>query len=147
MEQPSGMVVALFRCPGHRAPMEPMEEVWAEADWGIVGDAHARPGSLRQVLLMDQETLDALALWPGAVRENITVRGFPLHAVRPGDRLQIGEAIMEVTQPCTPCGRMDELRPGLREALRGRRGMLARVLQGGRIRRGDAVRRQTPTGG
>ncbi len=132
-------VVALFRCPGHRAPMEPVGELWAEANWGIYGDAHARPDSSRQVLLMDLETLEALALWPGAVRENITLRGLPFHQLRPGDRLQIGDALLEITKPCTPCARMDEIRPGLQEALRGRRGVLARVLESGWIRRGDPV--------
>lgn len=84
---------------------------------------------------MDVETLEALGLSPGAVR-------IPLTDLRPGDRLQVGEAVLEITRPCTPCGRMDEIRPGLQEALRGRRGMLARVLQGGWIRRGDSVRRR-----
>lgn len=133
-------VVALFRCPGHRAPMEPVTAVWAEANWGLLGDAHARPDSSRQVLLMAQEILDALGLWPGAVRENITLQGLPLDQLRPGDRLQIGEAILEITKPCTPCARMDEIRPGLQETLRGRRGILARVLQSGWIRCGDPVR-------
>ena len=140
MEHPAATVVALFRCPGHRSPLEPMDEIWAEAHWGIQGDAHARPDSSRQVLLMDLETLEALALWPGAVRENITLQGLPLQQLRPGDRLQIGEALLEITKPCTPCARMDEIRPGLQEALRGRRGVLARVLQSGWIRRGDRVR-------
>lgn len=120
--------------------MEPMSEVWVEANWGIQGDAHARSNSSRQVLLMDRETLEALGLWPGAVRENITLQGLPFHQLRPGDRLQIGEALLEITQPCAPCGRMDEIRPGLQEALHGRRGMLARVLQSGWIRCGDPVR-------
>ncbi len=140
MEPPTATVVALFRCTGHRAPMEPMEAVWAEAHWGIQGDAHARQDSSRQILLMDLETLETLNLAPGMVRENITLRGLPLSRLRPGDRLQIGEALLEITQPCTPCARLDEIRPGLREALRGRRGMLARVLRSGWIRRGDPVR-------
>ncbi|MCS7251678.1 MAG: MOSC domain-containing protein [Thermoflexus sp.] len=139
MENSLPSVVALFRCPGHRAPMEPVSAVWAEANWGIQGDAHARPNSARQVLLMDQETLEALALRPGAVRENITLKGLSFHQLRPGDLLRIGEALLEITQPCTPCARMDEIRPGLQEALRGRRGMLARVLESGWIRCGDAV--------
>ncbi len=137
MKPSAATVVALFRCPGHRAPMEPMNELWAEANWGIRGDAHARPDSSRQVLLMDLETLEALSLWPGAVRENVTLQGFPLHQLRPGDRIRIGDALLEITKPCTPCARMDEIRPGLQEALRGRRGVLARVLQSGWIRCGD----------
>lgn len=122
--------------------MEPLPLIYAETDRGFPGDSHARPGSPRQILLMDVETLEALGLSPGAVRENITLQGIPLTDLRPGDRLQVGEAVLEITRPCTPCGRMDEIRPGLQKALRGQRGMLARVLQGGWIRRGDAVRRR-----
>jgi len=142
MDQP--VVVALFRCPGHRMPMEAVPALRVEAGYGIVGDSHAREGSSRQVLLMDLETLEALDLRPGAVRENITVRGLSLHALQPGDRLRIGEALLEITKPCTPCGRMDEIRPGLQEALRGRRGMLARVLESGWILPGAPIRVETP---
>jgi MOSC domain-containing protein YiiM len=142
MDQP--VVVALFRCPGHRMPMEAVPALRVEAGYGIVGDSHARAGSSRQVLLMDLETLEALDLRPGAVRENITVRGLSLHALQPGDRLRIGEALLEITKPCTPCGRMDEIRPGLQEALWGRRGMLARVLESGWILPGAPIRVETP---
>jgi MOSC domain-containing protein YiiM len=34
---------------------------------------------------------------------------------------------------------MDEIRQGLQEAIRGRRGLLCRVVEPGRIRRGDRV--------
>jgi MOSC domain-containing protein YiiM len=47
--------------------------------------------------------------------------------------------LLEVTVPCTPCGHMDEIREGLKEALRGRRGVLCRVLEPGQIRRGDTI--------
>ena len=40
---------------------------------------------------------------------------------------------------CDPCSRMDDLRPGLRAELDGKRGMLARVVEGGEIALGDAV--------
>jgi MOSC domain-containing protein YiiM len=35
---------------------------------------------------------------------------------------------------------MDEIRPGLREELNGRRGVLATVLNGGTLKVGDTVR-------
>jgi len=35
---------------------------------------------------------------------------------------------------------MDELRPGLRETLKGQRGMLARVAHGGKLNLGDEIR-------
>ncbi|MNC96587.1 MOSC domain protein [compost metagenome] len=56
-----------------------------------------------------------------------------------GLRLQIGEAILEVTGPCDPCSRMDEIRMGLQQELLGQRGTLCRVVEGGRIQRGDTI--------
>ena len=123
----------------HRLPMREVEEISAIAGRGLEGCAHARPGSPRQMLLMDAETLDALGVPPGAVKENITTRGLELAKLPRGQRLRIGEALFEVSIPCEPCRQMDDIRAGLQEQLRGRRGMLCRVLEGGRIRRGDAI--------
>jgi MOSC domain-containing protein YiiM len=46
-----------------------------------------------------------------------------------------------VSMVCHPCDQMEKIRPGLRRELYGRRGMLCRVLEGGVIRRGDAIER------
>jgi len=40
-----------------------------------------------------------------------------------------------------PCDLLEKIRPGLRRELRGRRGMLCRVIAGGMIRRGDNIER------
>lgn len=135
----SGRVVALHVSPGRRAPMLTREQVEAVTGQGFALDAHARPGTSRQVLLMDAETLDEFCLRPGEVKENITTRGFALGRLAAGMRLQIGEALLEITKPCNPCSRMDEIQPGLQEKLQGRRGMLARVVVGGAIRVGDTI--------
>jgi MOSC domain-containing protein YiiM len=119
--------------------MREVEAVRAIENRGLEGCAHARPGGLRQVLLMDEETLQQLEISPGAVKENITTRGLAVQALQPGQRLRIGEALLEVTGPCHPCARMNEIRLGLEEQLRGRRGMLCRVVEGGRIARGDRI--------
>jgi len=119
-----------------------MESLFAAevvADVGLAGCAHARAGTDRQVLIMDRETLDALELSPGTIRENITTEGINVHGLAPGDRLRIGEALLQIAVPCTPCSLMDKIRPGLRKEIRGRRGMLCRVLRGGMIRPGDAI--------
>ena len=67
-------------------------------------------------------------------------------ALTTGQRLRLGEAVLEVTVPCDPCERMDELRPGLRTEIDGRRGMLARVVGSGVVRTGDAVALVAPEG-
>ncbi len=132
-------VVRLFVAVVHRQPMQEVEEVAAVVKRGLERCIHGRPASRRQVLLMDLETLEELGIPPGAVKENITTQGLRVQGLKPGQCLRVGEALFEVTLPCEPCYRMDEIRPGLQESLRGRRGMLCLVVEGGRIRRGDGI--------
>ena len=132
-------VLRLFQCLAHGEPMREFEEVWAVENKGFRECLHGRSGSTRQVLLMDQETLEEFGIAPGMARENLTTRGIALGTLPLGQRLRAGEVLLEVTKPCTPCHLMDEIREGLQEAIRGRRGVLCRVVEGGHIRRGDSV--------
>ena len=108
---------------------------------GLAGCTHARSGGKRQVLLVDQETLDAMELKPGIIRENITTSGLNVNGLSRGERLRIGCAVLEVTAVCTPCDQLEKIRPGLRRELYGRRGMLCRVIAGGLIQPGDSIER------
>jgi len=119
--------------------MEELAEVQAVLDAGFERCAHARAGSLRQVLLVDRETLEAMALAPGILRENITTDGINVNGLPVGQKLRVGEAQLEVSAVCGPCDLMEKIRPGLRKELYGRRGMLCRVIEGGIIRRGDTI--------
>jgi MOSC domain-containing protein YiiM len=129
----------LFRAPKKHYPMEELSEVRALDDTGFEGCAHARRGRSRQVLLVDRETLEAMNLMPGMIRENITTDGLNVNGLRIGQLLRVGEARLEVNEVCNPCDLMEAIRPGLRKELWGRRGMLCRVLEGGVIRRGDSI--------
>ena len=134
-----GEVQHLFTCLVHRFPMEEVTQVEAIENKGLKGCIHGRPDSKRQVLLMDRETLDKFALPPGAVKENVTVKGMDFQTLAIGQRLKVGESVLEITIPCDPCPRMDEIRMGLQQELRGQRGWLCRVVEAGTIRKGDAV--------
>ncbi len=134
-------ILHIFRAPKKRLPMEEMDEGRVIRDRGLDGCAHARPGSGRQVLLVDRETLEAMDLTPGMIRENITTDGINVNSLAVGQELRIGEARLQVSMVCHPCDQMEKIRPGLRRELYGRRGMLCRVLKGGVIRRGDAIER------
>jgi MOSC domain-containing protein YiiM len=129
----------LFRAPKKHLPMEELTEVHAVGDRGFEGCAHARGGGKRQVLLVDRETLEAMGLQPGIIRENITTDGLNVNSLQIGQLLRVGEVHLEVSAICTPCDQMETIRPGLQKELWGRRGMLCRVLGGGVIRRGDAI--------
>jgi MOSC domain-containing protein YiiM len=129
----------LFRAVKRRIPMEEAEAVTAVEGFGFEGCIHARAGSKRQLLLVDRETLDAVDLPPGSIRENVTTEGLNVNGLAVGQRLQVGGARLEVSAVCTPCDQLEKVRPGLRKELWGRRGMLCRVLAGGLIRRGDPI--------
>lgn len=134
-------VYKLFRAPKKHVPMEELHEARILADFGFEACAHAKADSDRQVLLVDRETLEAMELKPGILRENITTDGLNVNSLQIGQHFRIGDARLEVTMVCTPCNQMERVRPGLRKELWGRRGMLCRVLEGGIIRPGDAVER------
>ena len=140
-----GRVVSLRLNVGERQPMVVVDTASLVAGLGIEGDRHATPRRKRrdhQVLLIDEETLESLRLEPGQVRENVTTGGIDMASVAAGQRLGLGpEAVVEISKPCTPCSRMDEVRPGLQRELEGRRGMLAWVVQGGSVAVGDPIRR------
>lgn len=132
-------VCNLFLAIEHRKPMKAVDQATALADRGFAGCIHARPGGKRQILLVDSETLAAFGLSPGILRENIATVGLNTADLKPGQRLVIGNAVLEVTIPCEPCSRVDEIRKGLRGALQNRRGVLCRVIEDGRISTGDTI--------
>jgi MOSC domain-containing protein YiiM len=121
--------------------MTPVQEATAISDLGLEGDRHAIQGSPRQVLVMDKETLDSLNLPMGVIKENITIEGLDFSSITAGQVFFLGDEVtLEATGPCEPCTRMDEIRPGLRETLDGRRGIITMVLNGGTLRVNDTVR-------
>jgi MOSC domain-containing protein YiiM len=134
-----GKIVSLHIATKHLAPMEHPQTARALADLGLEGDIHNKLGGKRQVLLMDEETLNMFGLEAGRVRENITTRNIELKALEPGTRLRVGSAAFEITQACDPCKMIDDIRPGLREQMKGQRGVFVRVLVGGKIQVGDAI--------
>lgn len=82
---------------------------------------------------------------PGTFGENVTFAGFDEHGICLGDRLKVGEAVVQVSQPRGPCGKL-AAKVGIRDFVKvccdhGSTGWYLRVLQPGTIRPGDAVER------
>ncbi|QOY92620.1 hypothetical protein IM543_13455 [Massilia sp. UMI-21] len=136
----SGKLLALaVRAAGTAAPA-PVAALDALAGVGLAGDRHADPRSPRQVLLAGAAVYRELGLAPHALRENLLV-DLDTASLRSGTLLRIGsEAVLRISFQCESCGALDLRRPGLARAIGARRGVLARVVAGGLIRRGDRVR-------
>lgn len=127
-----GRVTGIFFCLEAGRPSKFTQQVTLMGNYGMQGDRHARENSPKQLLLMNFETLQALGVKPGQTKENFTVTGLDVDKLAAGTRLLLGStAIIEITQPCAPCGQLNKIRAGLAEALQGRRGVYARVVRGG----------------
>jgi len=132
-------ISGIFVSPAKRSEMKSLKRVRAISGHGLDGCAHARPPK-REVLFASVEHLESVDVPPGRIRENLTVEGTDVQEWPIGQRIAAGDAVFEVTMVCDPCKRMDDLRPGLRAELEGKRGMLARVVETGEIALGDEVR-------
>lgn len=151
----SGCVDSIHLRPSRRAPTTSVQEAVAIAERGLEGDhiATARAGGRRQITLIQAEHLPVVAalaqlphLDPGLLRRNLVISGLNLTSARSLFRDQpleiaIGAEIrLEITGPCEPCSRMEEvLGPGGYNVMRGHGGFTVRVLQGGTLRVGDQV--------
>ena len=136
-----GSIVNLHLARIKETPSDPVQEAMAISGKGLEGDRSCLERNIRQVLLMDKETLDELDLKPGRIKENITTSGLDLSQTKAGQVVFIGDQVtMELVGECEPCRKMDAIRPGLQSVLNGQRGMLAVVISGGAIKVGDTVR-------
>lgn len=132
--------------PGKRLAMEQVNEVEVSVEEGLVGDHYTGRSKKRQVTLIQEEHLQAVATLlskdhvdPALTRRNIVISGINLQALQ-DQQFQIGEAVLETTGLCYPCSRMEEnLGAGGYNAMRGHGGINARVIVGGRIRLGESV--------
>lgn len=108
--------------------------------YGIVGDANSNPCSPRQVLLVNDWVYARYRLRSTSLRENLLISGLDLSHLKSGEVLQIGETMLRVTMSCDPCVKLNRIRDGLAKAVAKERGVLARVIRGGVIARGDCLR-------
>jgi len=143
VDTPTGTIRALLLAQERGTPMKRVPEAQALEGRGFVGDRHGKkkPNGKRQLLLLDEASHQALRLGAGELKENVVISGLPLESLPPGQRLALGdEVVVELTEPCVPCSKLERIRPGLLKASWGQRGQLARVLRGGMVREGDGVR-------
>ncbi len=127
-----------------RAPMQERQEVEVTVKQGITEDY--RGAGLRQVTLISveqwQETMKELDVdlpWHTR-RANLLIEGIDLPNVV-GEQIRIGDCLLTIYGETEPCPRMDELQPGLQQALQPdlRAGVWGKIVEGGTLRVGERV--------
>lgn len=92
-------------------PKKAVERAWLDT-LGLEGDKHddrvGHGGPERAICLLAMEVVERLQreghpVEPGCLGENLTITGLDWSKVKPGDRLRIGDALIEVTRYTTPC--------------------------------------------
>lgn len=160
----AGQLDAIYLRPERGQPCLSANQVLALANLGLQGDraslrASSQPnGSKRQVTLLQAEHLPVIAaltghaaIDPALLRRNLIVSGLNLQAAKALFKdqpmhLVIGDVVMEVTGPCEPCSRMEQvLGAGGYNAMRGHGGVTARIVRGGMLHAGDTVQVVTGT--
>jgi MOSC domain-containing protein YiiM len=141
---PPATVVAIHVAPGSRLPMKSVDRVVAEAGRGLVGDRYHGTRH-RHVSVQSAASLAEAAeafgspIEPAGTRRNLTISHGEVPRT-PGERLRIGEVLLEVVRVAAPCKLLDDtLGRGAQEALRRRGGSIFRVLEGGEITVGAPV--------
>ena len=149
----AGRLAGIARHGEPKGPMETLGQVSVTIAEGVRGDyrgarASMKPDRKRQVTLIEADGLDAAFAEVGAgilwsdCRRNLLVESLRLPRVA-GTRVQVGSTlVLEITDECDPCERMDALHQGLRAALTSdwRGGFLSRVIEDGEIAVGDEIR-------
>ena len=136
-----GRIVNIYIARVKGTAPDPVQEATALAGKGLEGDRSCMERNVRQVLVMDKETLDEFDLKPGQIKENLTITGLDLSQTKAGQVFFVGDQVtLEIVGECEPCAKMDALQPGLLDRINHRRGMLATVINGGSFKVGDSIR-------
>jgi MOSC domain-containing protein YiiM len=148
----AGVIEGIYFAREGGAPVERVEEVEALEGCGLRGDRYcsgtghwSRFERDCEVTFVEAEDLDRIGLETGLRvengehRRNIVTRGVSLKDLR-RTRFRAGESVFGYGKPCSICRHVERLtEPGMARALKGRGGMCAKVLRGGRLRWGDAI--------
>ncbi|MGD0726376.1 MAG: MOSC domain-containing protein [Spirochaetia bacterium] len=104
---------------------------------GIEGDAHAGDWHRQVSLLADEDVQTmrgrGIELGCGDFAENVTTRGIDLGALPIGTLLNLGPALLQITQIGKVCHHGCAIFHAVGDCVMPRKGVFARVLRGGEI--------------
>ena len=110
---------------------------------GILNHKHYNKDMSRSVLITSIESYSLakknnITLSHGILGENILIDYNPYN-LKEGDRLTVGEVVLEISQPCTLCKGLTQIDSRLPLLLKNDRGIFAKVIKSGFINKGDEI--------
>src|SRR5215203_5919246 len=146
-------VEGIFLAPEGGAQMKGVQAATALEGCGLDGDRYgagtghwSRFGRVCEVTFIAAEDLDdieretGVGVKNGEHRRNVVTRGISLKALRRGERFRVGEVVFENRGLRSVCRYIEHLtEPGMTQALKGRGGICASVIENGTLRVGDEI--------
>ncbi|MDC0185651.1 MOSC domain-containing protein [Gammaproteobacteria bacterium] len=140
-----GQIIGIAKRQAKRAKMEVLSQAHVNCEYGLEDDFRGKPGPRQFSILTEEgwrlacEELSQDIHWT-VRRANLFIKGLDLKQ-SVGNRLIIGDLILEITDELDPCIRMEEQVIGLRKALikDWRGGVLCRVINEGMIKIDDRI--------
>ena len=110
---------------------------------GVLGDKFYAKKVERSVLLTSYSSYTLalehnISMEFGTLGENILIDYNPYHLL-PGNKVKIGEAVIEIVQNCTICNHLSIVDKALPKLLKDDRGVFVKVVEEGRVNKGDKV--------
>lgn len=144
-----GKVFSLNKSEKKGVAKIPLKEAVFIKNYGLQGDVHAGTDTQRQVSLLSWESIQKKnfclkrkgeELKPGDFAENITTAEIDLSLIKTGDRLRIGNVVLEVSQIGKKCHIYCEIYKKIGSCIMPKEGIFAKVIKGGKVRPGDIIR-------
>ena len=138
----SGLVLELFLSIKN-VGKESREMILVEKN-GIVEDKFYGKDANRSILITSLDSYymakeNDIDMPYGSLGENILVDVNPYN-LGAGDIISIGETQLEITQNCTICNSLSKVDSKLPSILKSDRGIFAKTIKSGKIRKGDIVK-------
>lgn len=122
---------------------ESRDEILVDRD-GIIEDKFYAKDVNRSILITSLDSYilakeSSIEMEYGSLGENILVDLNPYHLIE-GDIISFGELELVITQNCTICNSLSKVDAKLPSILKSDRGIFAKTLNSGKIRKGDIVK-------
>ena len=135
-------VVELYITASSDEPRVVKDELHLENE-GVVGDKFYGKDMNRLILITSLDAYNMvnekdIKIEHGSLGENILVDG-SIKSLNLGDRFHIGDVTLEITQNCTLCNGLSKINPKLPKLLKDDRGIFAKAVTGGTVKKGDIV--------